>query len=115
VRTARDQRVEIELAGGTLVRLDGDAALTFQGLPDPYAEHPDNTVLALDGGSIQISARPSSKEEFRIDTPAASVYLVGEGTSASTWRGTASRRSNRGAAWPRSWGPASPCWCAPAC
>ena len=79
VRTARDQRVEIELAGGTLVRLDGDAALTFQGLPDPYAEHPDNTVLALDGGSIQISARPSSKEEFRIDTPAASVYLVGEG------------------------------------
>ncbi len=79
VSTSREQRLEIELAGGSLIRMDWDASLTFQGLPDPYAEHPDNTVLALDGGSIQISARPSSKEEFRIDTPTASIYLVGDG------------------------------------
>ncbi|HEX5041847.1 MAG TPA: DUF6600 domain-containing protein [Candidatus Polarisedimenticolaceae bacterium] len=79
VRTGRDQRVEVQLAGGSLIRMDRDAVLTFQGLPDPYAEHPDNTVLALEAGSIQISAHPSSKEEFRIDTPSASVYLVGDG------------------------------------
>jgi hypothetical protein len=79
VRTGRDQRVEIELAGGSLVRMDRDSALTFQALPDPYTEHPDNTVLVVDYGSIQITARPSSNEDFRVDTPAASVYLVGDG------------------------------------
>src|SRR5262245_42576100 len=47
VRTDPGQRVEIELAGGTVVRLDGDTELTFVSLPDPYAEVSDNTVLQL--------------------------------------------------------------------
>ena len=36
--TAFDQRAEIQLAGGSLVRVDRASDLTFLALPDPYAE-----------------------------------------------------------------------------
>ena len=79
VLTQRDQRAEIQLAGGTLVRLDRNSDLTFLALPDPYADFIDNTVLQLAEGLGQISAFLGENEEFRIDTPAATVYLLGDG------------------------------------
>lgn len=79
VSTDRSQRLEIQLAGGTLVRVDRDSELTFLSLPDPYAEFPDNVVLKLEEGTIQLGARFREKGEFRVDTPASSVYLLGDG------------------------------------
>lgn len=79
IRTDLDQRTEIQLAGGTLVRVDHGTQLTFQSLPDPYADYVDNAVLKLASGVIQVSATLDGKEEFRIDTPDASIYLLGDG------------------------------------
>jgi len=72
--TDDDQRVEIELAGGSLVHIDRRTQLTFLALPDPYAEFADNTVLQLAEGRIRVAASLGSDEEFRIDTPSATVY-----------------------------------------
>ena len=77
--TGNDQRAEIELAGGTLLRLDRASELTFLSLPAPYAAIADNTVLQLAEGSLRVTAILEGEEEFRIDTPAASVYLLGDG------------------------------------
>ncbi len=79
VRTDRDQRLEIQLAGGTIVRVDRDAAVVFQSLPNPSAKYQDNAVLALNDGVLRVSSRLADKEEFRIDTHDASIYLLGEG------------------------------------
>lgn len=79
IHTGYDQRLEVQLAAGTLIRLDRDSELVFQALPDPYAESADNVVLKLGYGTIQIASELAGKEEFRIDTPDASVYLLGNG------------------------------------
>ena len=79
ILTDHDQRAEVELAGGSLVRVDRDTEITFQALPDPYAEVADNTVLQLAEGTIQVTSYLGEMEEFRIDTPSASVYLLGDG------------------------------------
>ena len=79
VVTGRDQRVEIQLAGGSLIRVDGDSEISFEALPRPYAKFRDNTVLGLSVGRIQIASTIGGDEEFRIDTPAGSIYLLGDG------------------------------------
>jgi len=79
VVTGADQRFEAQLAGGSLVRVDRASEITFLALPDPYAEFKDNTILQLAEGTIQITAFLGDKEEFRVDTPACSVYLLGDG------------------------------------
>jgi hypothetical protein len=79
VRTDGSQRVEIQLAGGTIVRIDRGGEVIFQSLPNPSAKYHDNTVLALNAGTLRIASRLGEKDEFRIDTRAASVYLLGEG------------------------------------
>jgi hypothetical protein len=79
ISTYADQRAEVQLAGGTLIRVDAVSQVTFQSLPDPYAEYPDNAIVQLSYGAVQLSARVTDKEEFRVDTPAASVYLLGDG------------------------------------
>ena len=72
-------RGEVQLAGGTLVRLDRATELTFLALPSAGASIQDNTVLQLAGGTIRVAAIAPGEQEFRIDTPVASVYLLGEG------------------------------------
>ena len=71
------QRAEIELAGATLIRLAEDTAVTFLALPDPYADIADNTVLQLHRGSIRFASLLTEDQELRLDTPAASVYPLG--------------------------------------
>jgi hypothetical protein len=82
LRTDGNQRVEVQLADGTTIRVDRDSELAFQSLPNPSASFKDNTVLTLNRGVIRIavhSADKSDKDEFRVDTPGASVYLLDEG------------------------------------
>ena len=79
LRTDANQRVEVQLAGGTVVRIDRGGEIVFQSLPNPSATLQDNTVIALNGGAVRITSRLGDKDEFRIDTRDASVYLVGEG------------------------------------
>jgi hypothetical protein len=71
--------VEVQLAGGTTVRVDRASEIVFLALPDPYAEFKDNTVLQLVTGTIQITSFLGDEEEFRVDTPSCSVYLMGDG------------------------------------
>jgi len=100
VRTGSDQRVEVQLASGTLVRLDRGTSVVFQSMPDPYAKFQDNAVLVLQGGVVRVHARPADKEEFRIDTDSGSVYLLGEGEFRieNDGRGRTSVASLRGVA-----------------
>ncbi len=79
LRTDSDQRVEVQLAGGTIVRIDRGGELVFQSLPNPSAQYEDNSVLVLNGGVIRVTSRLRDKEEFRVDTRDASIYLLGEG------------------------------------
>jgi hypothetical protein len=79
VVTDYGQRTEIQLAAGTLVRVDMGTSVTFLAMPDPYAEVLDNTVLQVGEGKIRVDARLTDEEEFRIDTPSASIYLLGNG------------------------------------
>jgi len=79
VETDGSQRVEIELADGTLVRVDRRTAVTFLSMPAASARYRDNTVLQLAEGTIRLSARSGEEAEFRVDTPAASVYLIEDG------------------------------------
>lgn len=78
VRTAGDQRLDLEFAEGGRLRVDRAADVTFQALPTPRGKYRDNVVIALRSGAIQISAHVRDDEEFRIDTEAASVYLLGD-------------------------------------
>lgn len=77
--TGSQDRAEIQIADGSLVRIDRDTELWFQALPDPYAEVRDNTVLALTAGAMQIRAIVREDELFRVDTPGATVYLLDSG------------------------------------
>jgi hypothetical protein len=79
LRTDGTQRVEVQLAGGSTVRIDTNSEVVFQSLPNPSAKFVDNTVLALNAGVVRIDSNLGEKDEFRIDTPAASVYLLGQG------------------------------------
>jgi hypothetical protein len=79
LRTDGSQRVEVQLAGGTTVRIDTNTQVVFQSMPNPSAKFKDNTVLALNAGVVRIETNLAEKDEFRVDTRAASVYLLGEG------------------------------------
>jgi len=107
VRTGSDQRVEVQLASGTLVRLDRGSSVLFQSMPDPYAKFQDNTVLVLQSGAVRVAAHLADKEEFRIDTESGAVYLLGEGdfriendgrgrTTVAALRGVAEVVGNQG-------------------
>ena len=76
LRTDSGGRAEVQLANGTLLRLDRDSEVVFQSLPEPGAKYQDNSVLVLSGGVLRVATRGAGKDEFRIDTRDASVYLL---------------------------------------
>ncbi len=78
IRAGRDQRVEVQLASGTILRLDRDGELAFQALPRSGAAYRDNTILSLGVGTLRVASREADDEDFRIDTPSSSVYVLGE-------------------------------------
>ena len=99
--TTAHGRGEIQLASGTLVRLDENSRVTFLSLPG--GEGDTDTVLQVSEGSanIEIHGTLSRRKDFRVDTPSASVYLLASGryridvegrykkTRASAFRGVA--------------------------
>ena len=79
LRTGSGERVEIQLSGGSVIRVDEGTEVLFQSLPDSSAKYEDNVVLALRGGAIRVLSQVPEKDEFRVDTRDASVYLLGNG------------------------------------
>jgi hypothetical protein len=79
LRTASGGRVEVQLANGTLLRVDRDSEVAFQSLPQPGARYRDNSVMVLSRGVVRVASRVGDNDEFRLDTPDASVYVLGDG------------------------------------
>ncbi len=81
VRTRSDARAEIQLADGTILRLDRDTELVLQTLPDGRGIE-NGTILQLASGSVilQAVALESAEKKFQIDTDDASIFLLSDGT-----------------------------------
>jgi hypothetical protein len=75
--TASPQRAEVQLARGSVVWVDEGTEVAFLSLPDPYADIADTTLLQLAGGRLRLAVLLGDKEEFRVDTPASTVYPLG--------------------------------------
>jgi hypothetical protein len=102
VWTGEDGRSEIQLADGTILRLDTNARLSLQNLADREATFDNTTLLRLQNGSLYIRADgfdPRSRR-FQVDTPAGSVFLLSGGvfridvapgglTTVASYRGVA--------------------------
>ena len=75
VETAGDgQRVELQLPDGSLVRLDIRSSVELYDFAAP-GDGDGATVLGLSAGSLAADVpNPNGGQNFRIDTPAASVY-----------------------------------------
>ena len=94
-------RGEIQLASGTLVRMDENSRVTFLSLPG--GDRDEDTVLQVSEGSanVEVHGALSRRKDFRIDTPSTSIYLLASGryridvegkykkTRASAFRGVA--------------------------
>lgn len=100
--TGTDGRAEIQLADGSMLRLDHDARLSLLNLSDLGGSYDTTTLLRLPNGSLYINADNFDARErrFQIDTPAGSIFLLSEGvfridvngsgtTSVSSYRGVA--------------------------
>ncbi len=80
--TERNQRVEVQLADYSFVRLDYSTQVQFQALCDIYNAYEQSTILKLFNGDVFIEARNMDDKDknFQIDTPFASIYLLTSGT-----------------------------------
>ena len=100
--TGPDGRAELQLADGSIVRLDFDTQLILQSLSDSSNQIENTTILQLASGSIIIYANEmdSSQKRFQSDTDSASVFLLSDGRFRIDARpdGTTHVSSRRGAA-----------------
>ncbi len=80
--TDQDQRVEVQLADYSFVRLDRSTQMQFQALCDVYNTYEQSTILKLFNGDVYIEARNMDDKDknFQIDTPFASIYVLTSGT-----------------------------------
>ncbi|MFQ5719942.1 MAG: DUF6600 domain-containing protein, partial [Acidobacteriota bacterium] len=81
IRTADDSVVEIQLADGTLVRLDEYTRLSVVTLADEQTEYENRTLLGLDEGTLSVQVGPLDPETkiIRVDTEAATIFFLEEG------------------------------------
>src|SRR5882724_11638941 len=82
VWTGEDGRLEIQLADGSLLRLDRNSRLSLLNLADREGSFDDTTLLRLMNGSLYIRADnfDAHSRRFQIDTPAGSVFLLSGGS-----------------------------------
>ena len=106
-RTEPGQRAVLELGNAIQIFQDAATELTFLSLPNPYADFSDNTILQLSSGAIRLEAPVQEGDELRVDTPAASVYLLSDAdvrveiydsgrTVVHSWRGVVEVVGNEG-------------------
>ncbi|MDQ7088081.1 MAG: FecR domain-containing protein [Acidobacteriota bacterium] len=75
VQSRDRQRGELQLPDGSLLRLDSNTSVQIYDLFDPTRRDTDRTVLGLEWGRLQADVpHPDGGENFRVDTPAASIY-----------------------------------------
>lgn len=81
VRTRPDARAEIQLADGTILRLDRGTEMVLQTLPDGRGVE-NGTILQLATGSVILQAvgLESADSRFQVDTDDASIFLLSDGT-----------------------------------
>jgi hypothetical protein len=99
--TGPDARAEIQLADGSMIRMDHDSELVLQSLPDGTGRIEDTTILQLASGSILVSAEAmdDAEKRFQIDTDTMSAFLLSEGIfRVDVEPGVTWVRSRRGAA-----------------
>ncbi len=77
-----DGRAEIELADGSVLRLDAGSRIDVRNLADLGNRYEKTTLIALQQGSLRIDApEPSSSDKvFQIDSEGGSVYLLSGGS-----------------------------------
>lgn len=102
ITTPSDGRAEIQLADGSLLRLDADSELILTSLWDASTRIENATILQLGYGSMIIRSddMDSNEKRFQVDTDSASIFVLSEGlyridvrpdgsTAVSTLRGMA--------------------------
>ncbi len=82
IDTARDARMEIQLADGTTLWLDEYTSVSLDALAFSRGDASDRTVLYMAAGSaiLQIPADALVKKPTRIDSRSSTVYLDTDGT-----------------------------------
>jgi hypothetical protein len=77
-----DGRAEIELADGSVLRLDQGTRIDLRNLADAESRYEKTDLLALEQGSLRIDAADSDSSDkvFQIDTEGGSIYLHSGGT-----------------------------------
>ena len=83
--TGPDGRAEIQLADGSIVRLDYDTQVVLQSLADSSNQIENTTILQLASGSIIIYANEmdSSQKRFQIDSDSASIFLRSDSSTSA--------------------------------
>ena len=74
--TTAHGRGEIQLASGTLVRLDENSRVTFLSLPGGAGDRTRCVQVSEGSANIEVHGALSRRKDFRVDTPSASVYLL---------------------------------------
>ncbi|HET9481089.1 MAG TPA: DUF6600 domain-containing protein, partial [Candidatus Polarisedimenticolia bacterium] len=74
-------RSEIQLADGSVLKLDNGTELYLLNLSDGTSQIENTTILQLAAGSLIVRAdeMDSNEKRFQIDTDAASIFLLSEG------------------------------------
>jgi hypothetical protein len=80
--TGGGSRVEVELPDGTVLRVGGQAEISFEELAASGDTGASSTLLYLDRGELQVVTESTYGAEAypRIDTPNSSIYLEGAGS-----------------------------------
>lgn len=80
--TDESGKVECQFENGTILRMNGNTKVDFQSIFDTAASYKSSTILRMWSGSIYLKTvnLETPDENFQIDTPACSVYLISDGT-----------------------------------
>ncbi len=79
--TLAEGRCEIQLADGSVLKLDNGTEVVLQSLSDSANQLENTTILQLGAGAIIIRAErmDTNQKRFQIDTDSASIFLLSEG------------------------------------
>jgi len=95
VATNAEQRAEIQLAGGSVIRIDQSSRVVFTSLSYPHREIRDPTVLQLAEGNLRVEAAIDEPDAIRVDTAACAVHVLGDADVRIEIRGDRTYVSSR--------------------